>query len=164
MSYIPKYILKRMFPKDKCFRLMSKSGGEATQVRLTMVNVMGAISIPDKIDIGGLTTEDLAKGITIKLNGTAINVTKELIETGVTIIHSGVEYDWNALFVEHKAAGITVAIGDKLAMNITLDDQMKSLLKPGSIEIDVTVEVGGTTKVTHTVDLPAEVVPWTLEI
>ena len=156
--------MKRMFPKDKCLALLARDGSAATHVRLTMTNVMSAISVPDSIDLGGLSSKDIAAGISIKINGTDVAVTEEMLKTGVSLIHGGKEYTWNDIFVGNKAAGVTIAIGDKLGLAIKMNDQIKSLAKPGNVDIDVSVNIGGSTNIKHSVDLSDKVLPWSLDL
>jgi hypothetical protein len=140
MSYIPKYIIKRMFPKEQCLKIVKKDGKQAIQVQ--MVNVMSPIAVPDnlKSQIGNLDLEALAKNLKIEVNGKAIPVSVEGVKNSVRIWTQGKGFSLDDL-LNDKAAGVTIPVGGKLTL--TIDSDMKgldfaSIMKgPGDYEVGV---------------------------
>ncbi|MHA1341751.1 MAG: hypothetical protein ACTSRZ_17880 [Promethearchaeota archaeon] len=141
MSYIPKYILKRMFPKDKCLKVVKKDGKD--YVWIQMINVLQPIAVPDKIDIGDFDINDAPNYIEIKVNGNPINVTVEDVKKYVTIWAQGQGFNLDDILVENKAAGMTIPVGGKLTLMIDMDfPGIRDIITgPGEYEVEVNVSI-----------------------
>jgi hypothetical protein len=142
MSYIPKYILKRMFPKDEALQIVTYEGKKC--VYLQAINVISPISVPDHIDLGPVKLpDDIGKYLKISINGKATTVTPDILVNKVSLWNGGKKHTFNSIFKENSAAGLTIAVGGKLTMLIEADafpaDIIAMMDKPG--EIEVTVEV-----------------------
>jgi hypothetical protein len=138
MSYIPKYILKRMIPEDAFFNTSKVKGGKPTHMGFYIVNVISPLSIPAEIpsdpkELAKLAgVDDISKLINLSLDG------KELA------------FDINKLVLKYEdklvtiktlkdAAGVTIPVGGKLFIMY----EMAGGLAAGEHEIIVKVGLGG---------------------
>ncbi len=133
MSYIPKYILKRMIPMDACKEV---EGG----VEISIVNVISPLSIDDipadldpleylevKIDGEAIPRDDLAK----------LKITSP--DEGITITMDNIQ----------DALGKTVPVGGKLVIYFPTD----KLKKGEEHEVDLTIKTDNpiNVKITRTI-------------
>ncbi|MBD3351674.1 MAG: hypothetical protein GF364_09335 [Candidatus Lokiarchaeota archaeon] len=141
MSYIPKYILKRMFPKNKCLKVVKKDGKNYIWVQ--MVNVLSPITVPDKIDIGDFDINTAPDYIDLKINGTDMPVTVEDVKKYVTIWTQGEGYSYDDILEKNKAAGVTIPVGGKLTLLIDMDypGAKDAVTGPGEYEVAVDVSI-----------------------
>ena len=118
MSYIPKYIIKRMFKKNECLKLVKSEGDE--WVSLTMLNVISPIEIPEgDIDLGGANLPaDIGNFLKIKINDTDLPVTPEILVNDVSLWTEGEKFTWKTIFEDHAAGGKTIAVGGKITILI----------------------------------------------
>ncbi len=78
MSYIPKYILKRMVPKNSFFTVDKNGDGKGDAIGFYIINVLSPLTIPSEIpsdpkELAKLAgVDDLNKLITVTLNGVDI--------------------------------------------------------------------------------------------
>lgn len=139
MSYIPKYILKRMFPKDKSLKVVKKDG--KSFIMIQMVNVLQPLSVPDKIDIGDFDVNSAPNYLDLKINGKDLKVTVENVKKYVTIWAQGKGFNYEDILVHNKAAGITIAVGGKISLLIDMAYPGVKDLVPGPGEYEVSVNV-----------------------
>ena len=118
MSYIPKYVLKRMFKKDEALQVVNKDGEE--WVQLQMVNVISPITVPEgKIDLGGLNLPaDVGNFLSITVNDMDVPVSESILVNDVKLWESGNEHTWTSIFDEGSASGKTIAVGGKISLLI----------------------------------------------
>ena len=102
MSYIPKYILKRMFPAD-CIKKVE--GG----IEITMVNVISPITAKDLPD-------DVSDFIVAKIDGNQIPAD---IIRGLVVTTNGNKYDASNL---KELNGQTLPIGGSLTFFVPYED------------------------------------------
>lgn len=137
MSYIPKYILKRMIPEDSFFNTC-KNGSEPDTFGFYIVNVISPLSVPAEIpsdpeELAKLAgVDDLSKLITVSVDG------QEL------------EFDINKLSLKYEdkivtlanladAAGVTIPVGGKLVLMY----EYPGGLSVGEHEVTVKINIGG---------------------
>ena len=103
MSYIPKYILKRMFPKDTCLSIVKHNGED--WVKLTMTNVISPIEVPaGKLDLGNVNLPaDADKLIKIQVNGLDVPVNGDKLVNDVALANAGKLHTWKSIFEEGSA-------------------------------------------------------------
>ena len=153
MSYIPKYILKRMFPKDTCLSIVKHNGED--WVKLTMTNVISPIEVPaGKLDLGNVNLPaDADKLIKIQVNGLDVPVTGEKLVNDVMLIQGGKIHTWKSIFEEGSASGAMVPVGSKLALAIkkkAFPDNVLSQMKDGAeAEVAVSINIDNPTQITH---------------
>ncbi|GAB4311156.1 MAG: hypothetical protein Kow0069_11450 [Promethearchaeota archaeon] len=99
MSYVPKYILKRMIPADA---MRAVEDG----VEITVVNVLGPLAI-DEIPDDYMSYLDKLQ---VKVDGTPLT---EEQKAGIKIKHEGEVFDRDNL---KEAVGRTVPVGGKLVL------------------------------------------------
>jgi hypothetical protein len=144
MSYVPKYIIKRMFPKDECLQVVTYEGKPWVQIQA--INVFSPATVPDHIDLGPVKLpDDAGKYLKISVNGTALPVTPEVLVNDVLIYVGGKKYTFNSIIKENAAAGLTLAVGGKLTILIKKSAFPKAiqdlLAKPGEVTILVEVVI-----------------------
>ncbi len=115
MSYIPKYILKRMIPKEGVRKV---EGG----VNIEVINVISPISIDE------IPSDDLMNYVEVSVDGKMVE--KEIVRK-TKLIYQGKTYGVEDL---RKLIGTTIPVGDKINIFIPLD------LAPGK-EYDVSVTI-----------------------
>lgn len=120
MSYIPKYILKRMFPKDTCLSLVKYKGAE--YLKLVMTNVISPIEVPSgKLDLGTIKLpDDIGKMIKIQVNGKDVPATPQILVNDVMLV-SGVDgkvHTFKSIFEQNSAAGTMISVGSKIGLLI----------------------------------------------
>ncbi|MHA1733152.1 MAG: hypothetical protein ACTSU5_14490 [Promethearchaeota archaeon] len=139
MSYIPKYILKRIFPPDGLANLDTTGDGKVDSLRITYLNLISPIEIPDmdleaEIKNSGVDLNDFSTIAKIKIDGKDIPIKAE----NISIWFEGEEYTLSNI---QKAAGKTVPIGGKLTVVYKYGDI--PVLEPGDHEFDVTTVTEG---------------------
>nr|MDO8113445.1 hypothetical protein [Candidatus Sigynarchaeota archaeon] len=138
MSYIPKYILKRMIPEDSFFNVCKKTAGKPDAIGLYIVNVISPLTVPAEIpsdpkELAKLAgVDDLSKLISITIDGKAVPFDINKLELrfenkGVTLKNL------------KDAAGVTVPVGGKLALIYDYPGG----LKEGEHEIVIKAGIGG---------------------
>ena len=141
MSYIPKYIIKRMFPRKKCLSMVEYEGDE--WVKLMMVNVISPIEVPEgEIDLGGIDLPNkVGEYIDIKVNDINVEATKEILLNDVILVTDGEVHTWESIFEDGSAGGKTVPVGGKIELLIkksAFPDEVKDLMEAGE-EVEVSV-------------------------
>jgi len=124
MSYVPKYILKRIVPMDAVANYDLDGDGTADHVGVKYVNVISPMQIPADIDPSYLLSQ--LKGIW--LDGEKI----ENVESGL-IIYEGKRY---AIDNIQEAAGQTIPVGGSFLIMI----QYPGGLSEGMHKIKLTTE------------------------
>jgi hypothetical protein len=163
MSYIPKYIIKRMFPKDKALKIVKKDGKQYIMVQ--MVNVISPISVPDNLkgSIGNFDLNQAAGWLKIAVNGKAIPVSVDGVKNFVQLWTQGKGFTLEDILAD-KAAGLTIPVGGKLA--VLIDTKFpgldyESLFKgPGEYEVEVEWTGEGPMKIAVKADLTEIDVPF----
>ncbi|MHA1821393.1 MAG: hypothetical protein ACTSU2_14595 [Promethearchaeota archaeon] len=161
MSYIPKYILKRMFPKGKSLKVVNKDGKK--YVLLQMINVISPISIPESVSLDDLdfNPEDVGNLLKIEVNGKPMEVTLERIKNKVSIWHAGKEYTYQNIFFENAAGGLTIPVGGKLTILIEYEGDIADIITgPGEYEVHVEVKSDNPINVTVKTELKDFDVPF----
>ena len=95
-QYIPKYIIKRMFPKD-CAKKVE--GG----VEITMMNIISPIKVTEE----GLP-EDIESYINAKIDGKPIS---DEVKKGIALTILDKKYDLNNF---QELAGVTIPVGSPI--------------------------------------------------
>jgi hypothetical protein len=142
MSYIPKYIIKRMFPKDKCIKIVTKDGKKF--LMLSMVNVISPISVPDKIDLGGFNPATVPELVKISVKGTNLPFTFDQVKKFAEIWNAGKGYNYDDILVNNKAAGLTIPVGGKLSLLLSFEGfpaLAKVLTGPGDYEVVIEAKI-----------------------
>nr|MDO8113444.1 hypothetical protein [Candidatus Sigynarchaeota archaeon] len=138
MSYIPKYILKRMIPEDSFFNVCKKVAGKPDAFGFYIVNVISPLTVPSEIpsdpkELAKLAgVDDLSKLITVTLDGKALAVDLNKVE---------LRYENKSVTLKNlkDAAGVTIPVGGKLALIYDYPGG----LKEGEHELVVKVGIGG---------------------
>ena len=125
MSYIPKYILKRMCPKDAVTK------NEDGTITLSLVNVISPIAIEEIPD------DDLMDYLEVKIDGEAVD--KEALR------QMTVDFQGNTYKIEDikTLVGTTIPVGEKLAFTIPIDVE-----KGKQYEVEVLVKLDNPINVT----------------
>jgi len=153
MSYVPKYILKRMFPKEKCLKLVKHEGKDV--IVLAMVNVISPIAVPDgPINLGPVKLPDeVEKYLKIAINGVQIPVTPQIFANDVSLWYEGKKHTANSILKESSAAGLNIPVGGILALMINkaiVPAALNSALVNGAeIEVQVDVALNNPVSVAH---------------
>ncbi len=148
MSYIPKYIIKRMFPKKKCLGIAEYDGD--TWVRLMMVNVISPIEVPEgEIDLGDVELpEKVGDIIKIKVNGIDVPASEEILRNDVLLFAEGKKLTWKSIFEDHEAGGMMIPVGGTLKMlfrKSAFPEEVQDLMKEGKeVEVNVKTTIDGT--------------------
>ena len=114
MSYIPKYILKRMLPKT-CLSL------DGDMIKIEMVNVISPISVDEVPD-------DVLNYLAVKVNDTEV---ADL--SGLVLIWGDKEFTLSNI---KELVGVTLPVGDKLTIKIPNSVGLKSGDKP-TVEVTI---------------------------
>jgi hypothetical protein len=143
MSYIPKYIIKRMFPKEECLQVVKKDGIEFIQVQ--MINVISPMTVPEgKIDLGGVKLpEDIGKYVKITVDGINCPVNGDNLTNDVMLFEQGNMHTWKSIFEQSSASGKTIPVGGKLTLLIRksiFPADVQAKMKADA-EVEVSVEV-----------------------
>jgi len=113
MSYIPRYILKRMIPPNSFFTVDKDGDGMADSIGFYIVNILNPITILD-----GLPTDltELAKFIGISDFNTFMTVTIDGIDIGFDIEKVELIIEDKSTKIANLAdlAGITIPLGGKI--------------------------------------------------
>nr|MDO8108683.1 hypothetical protein [Candidatus Sigynarchaeota archaeon] len=110
MSYIPKYILKRMIPANAFFTVDKNGDGKAESIGFYIVNVISPISIPadipkDPKELAKLAgVSDLNSLITVTLDGIDLKFDFKKLE----LLYEGKSVKMGNLA---DAAGVTLPVG-----------------------------------------------------
>lgn len=123
MSYIPKYILKRMLTKD-CLKL------EGDMIVIEVINVISPISI-DEIP------EDVLNYLEVKVDG---NVLPDL--SGLRLSAQGKEFSLSNI---KEAVGLTLPVGEKLIIKMPNTPGVK---KGETHTVDVTIKANNPISIT----------------
>ncbi len=145
MSYIPKYIIKRMFPRDTCLQLVKFKGED--YVRLEMLNVISPISVPaPPYDLGNLNLPaDVGKFIKIAISGINVPVTPEIFLNDFSLWSQGKQHTWDSV-MKGSAAGVNIPVGGKLVALIrkkAFPKEVQAKMVDGAeteVKVDVTVD------------------------
>ncbi|HMF33220.1 MAG TPA: hypothetical protein VKK79_17475 [Candidatus Lokiarchaeia archaeon] len=143
MSYIPKYIIKRMFPKETALQLVQYEGEDFVQ--LQMVNVLQPLTVPDgPYDLGSVNLPDgVADYLKLRVNGIDVPVTPEILLNDVSIWSQGTKHTWHSIMDENSAAGVSIPVGGKLTLLIrksAFPQELLDLMADG-IDAEVALEV-----------------------
>lgn len=146
MSYIPKYVLKRMFKRDECMQVVKKDGKEYVQIQ--MINVISPMAIPEgKIDLGNVNLPaDIGKFLKIKVNDADVPVTPKVLTDQVEIYEAGNKHTWDSVMNKGSAGGKTIPVGGKLTLLIekaAFPANVVEMMKPGGIakvKVEVTLD------------------------
>lgn len=147
MSYIPKYIIKRMFKRDECLALVKKDGIE--WIQLTMLNVISPITVPEgKIDLGGVNLPaDIDKMIKINVNGVDCPVNADMLVNDVELWESGNKHTWKSIFEGNSASGKTIPVGGKLSLLVkkkAFPPAVQDMMKANAVvKVKVDANMGG---------------------
>lgn len=137
MSYIPKYILKRMIPEDSFFNTC-KTGSQPTHFGFYIVNVISPLSIPAEIPSD---PKELAKLAGVDDLSKLINLSVDGKEMAFDINKLVLRYEDKEVTLKNlkDAAGVTIPVGGKLAIMY----EMAGGLPAGEHEIVVKAGIGG---------------------
>jgi hypothetical protein len=138
MSYIPKYILKRMIPEDSFFNTTKGKAAKPTHMGLYIVNVISPLSIPAEIpsdpkELAKLAgVDDLSKLINFSIDGK---------EIGFDINKLVLKFEDKIVTLKNlkDAAGVTLPVGGKLFLMY----EMPGGLAAGEHEIVIKIGIGG---------------------
>jgi hypothetical protein len=138
MSYIPKYILKRMIPEDSFFNATKGKAAKPTHMGLYIVNVISPLSIPAEIpsdpkELAKLAgVDDISKLINLSIDGKdlAFDINKLVLK-----------YEDKLVTIKNlkDAAGVTLPVGGKLSIMY----EMPGGLAAGEHEIIIKAGIGG---------------------
>ncbi|MHA1794308.1 MAG: hypothetical protein ACTSVI_16845 [Promethearchaeota archaeon] len=137
MSYIPKYILKRMVPKDSFFNVDKSGDGKADAFGFYIVNVISPLAVPadvptDPAELAKLAgVDDLNSLLTVIVDGEDIGFDFKNLE---------LRYEDKSVTLDNlaDAAGVTVPVGGKLVVIYS-----GKTLEPGEHEITIKYGVAG---------------------
>jgi hypothetical protein len=152
MSYIPKYIIKRMFPKDTALQLVQYEGEDFVQ--LQMINVLQPINVPSgPYDLGSINLPDgVGDYIHIKVNNVEAPVTPEILMNDVSLWSQGNKHTWQSIMEENSAAGATIPVGGKLTMLIrksVFSQEVQDMMNDGAdAEVSVEIKADNPTNIT----------------
>jgi hypothetical protein len=152
MSYIPKYIIKRMFKKDECLSVVKYEGED--WVKLQMLNVISPIEVPEgNIDLGGENLPDgIGDMIKISVNGLDVPATKDMLLNDVSLWAGGDKFTWKTIFEDHAAGGKIIPVGGKLSLLLRkskFPQNVQDLMVDGAdAEVKVEANIGGSTTIT----------------
>lgn len=146
MSYIPKYVLKRMFKRDEALQVVKKDGKEFVQIQ--MINVISPMAIPEgKIDLGGVNLpQDIGKFLKIKVNEADVPVTPSVLTDQVEIYEQGNKHTWDSVMNKASAGGKTIPVGGKLTLLIdkaAFPANIVDMMKPNAVlkvKVEATVD------------------------
>ncbi|HME54551.1 MAG TPA: hypothetical protein VKM55_20230 [Candidatus Lokiarchaeia archaeon] len=138
MSYIPKYILKRMIPEDSFFNTCKETPGEPDMFGFYIINVLSPLSIPAEIpsdpeELAKLAgVDDLSKLITVGVDGSDLDFDISKLE---------LKYEDKIVTLANlaDAAGVTIPVGGKLVIMYAYPGG----LSVGEHEITVKINIGG---------------------
>jgi hypothetical protein len=140
MSYIPKYILKRMVPADSFFNVCKETPGTPDAFGFYIINVISPLAIPadvpsDPAELAKLAgVDDLSSLLKITMDGEEIPFDIEKLE---------LRYEDKSVRLSNlaDAAGVTVPVGGKI---VAIYDYPGGL-SVGKHTLKVTYNVGGST-------------------
>jgi hypothetical protein len=132
-----------MFPKDTALQLVQYEGEDFVQ--LQMINVLSPIAVPSgPYDLGNLNLPDaVGDFIHIKVNGTDVPVTPEILVNDVSLWAQGNNHTWQSIMEENSAAGANIPVGGKLTMLIRKSAfplEVQDMMSDGA-DAEVAVEV-----------------------
>nr|MDO8116842.1 hypothetical protein [Candidatus Sigynarchaeota archaeon] len=144
MSYIPKYILKRMVPKNSFFTVDKNGDGKGDAIGFYIVNVLSPLAIPSDIpsdpkELAKLAgVDDLNKLITVTLNGVDIGFDFKKLE---------LRYENKSARLDNlaAAAGITIPVGGKVVIiyDLAEKDYPAGMKAIGEHEVIIKYNAGG---------------------
>lgn len=138
MSYIPKYIIKRMVPEDSFFNTCKNTPGEPDAFGFYIVNVLSPLSIPadipsDPQELAKLAgVDDISQLISVNLDGQDLDFDINKLE---------LRYEDKSVMLTNlaDAAGITIPVGGKLIIIY----EYPGGLSVGEHELTVKINIGG---------------------
>ncbi len=115
MSDVPHYLLRRMYPRDKCLQIVKYKNEDFIQ--LLFINVIAPIAIPaPPYDLGNLKLpDDIGKILHIYINGINVPLTPKFLMDDVVFWFAGKEHTWKSVMEESSAANAVLAVGGKVA-------------------------------------------------
>lgn len=115
MSYIPKYILKRMVPADALFCVDKNGDGKADAIGFYIINVISPISIPADVPTD---PKELAKLAGVDSLNSLIKVTIDGKDIGFDFAKLELRHEDKSVKISNlkDAAGVTVPVGGKLVV------------------------------------------------
>ncbi|MBN2151448.1 MAG: hypothetical protein JW839_08385 [Candidatus Lokiarchaeota archaeon] len=127
MSYIPKYILKRLIPANAFFTVDKNGDGKADAIGFYIVNVISPLALPadipkDPKELAKLAgVDDLSSLITVTLDGVDLKFDFNKLE---------LRYEGKGVRMANlaDAAGITIPVGGKV---VVIYDYPESEYPPG---------------------------------
>ncbi|MFX0101759.1 MAG: hypothetical protein ACFFCS_19500 [Candidatus Hodarchaeota archaeon] len=135
MSYIPKYILKRMVPKDAFMNIDKSGDGKPDAFGFYIVNVISPLAIPAEIPS---SPEELAK-----LAGV------DDLNSLLSILVDGEEldFDFNKLELRYEDKGVTFAtLADAAGVTIPVGGKIVAIYDyPGGLSVgehEITIKYG----------------------
>ena len=113
MSFIPKYILKRMLPANSFFTIDKDGDGKAEAIGFYIVNVISPLSLPAEIPS---TPEELVKLAGASDLNSLISVTLDGVDLGFDFNKLELRYEDKSVKIGNlaDAAGITIPVGGKV--------------------------------------------------
>ncbi len=138
MSYIPKYILKRMIPEDSFFNTTKGKAAKPTHFGFYIVNVISPLSIPAEIPSD---PKELAKLAGVDDLSKLINLSVDGKEMKFDIEKLSLKYEDKIVTLKNlkDAAGVTLPVGGKLFIMY----EYPGGLTEGEHEIIVKAGIGG---------------------
>jgi len=131
-----------MFPKDKCIKIVNKDGKKF--LMLQMVNVISPMSVPDKIDLGGFDPKTVPDLVKISVKGSNVPFTFDQVKKFAEIWTAGKGYTYDDILVNNKAAGITIAVGSKISLLLSMEGfpVLKDIITgPGDYEVSIEAKI-----------------------
>nr|MDO8115935.1 hypothetical protein [Candidatus Sigynarchaeota archaeon] len=138
MSYIPKYILKRMVPADSFFNVDKNGDGKADAFGFYIINVISPLAIPAEIPSD---PKELAKLAGVDDLSSLLSVSVDGKELPFDINKVELRYEDKGVKLSNlaAAAGITIPVGGKV---VAIYDYPGGL-PVGEHEITIKYGVGG---------------------
>ena len=137
MSYIPKYILKRMVPKDSFMNIDTTGDGKADAFGFYIVNVISPLAIPAEVPSD---PAELAKLAGVDDINSLLTVTVDGEDIGFEFKNLELRYEDKSVTIDTlaDAAGVTVPVGGKL-----IAIYKGRTLSPGEHEVSIKYGVAG---------------------
>ncbi|MHA1731986.1 MAG: hypothetical protein ACTSU5_08575 [Promethearchaeota archaeon] len=139
MTFVPNYLLKRVFPENSFSTVDLTGDGKADALQIQGINIISPISVPEHVDLGDFNIDDVGKVASIEVDGKPVKFTKDDLLNGLVLWHGGRGYTFRDI-MDGKAKGVTIAMGDKLILHFKFEGVAE--LGPGTHELKVAWDDG----------------------